>query len=101
MEILDFRTQLQQIVSEAGFSSFGMPCYAWARQIVQRLRLHTDRHIRIRSHRHVKITPALIRDRENLDWIMQNVKNVSISGLNDTDIMDDLKKYFTILSSIE
>lgn len=74
-----------------GFSSFNTPCYKWAREIVQRIRLHTDRHIRIRSHRHVKITPALIEDRQHLDWIMKNVKNVSVSALGDTDIMDDLK----------
>lgn len=74
-----------------GFSSFGMPCYKWAREMVQKIRLYTDRKIIIRSHRHVKITPSLQQDRENLDWILKNVKNVSLSSLESKDILDDIK----------
>lgn len=74
-----------------GFSSFGMPCYKWAREVVQRIRIHTDRPIRIRSHRHVKVTNALVKDRENLDWIMNNVDNVQLSSLETNDLEQDLK----------
>jgi len=74
-----------------GFSSFGRGCYDWAREVIQKIRLYTDRPILIRSHKHAKITNKLVEDRHNLDWIMQNIKNVTHTSLGETSLTDDLK----------
>ena len=74
-----------------GFSSFGRGCYDWAKEIIQRIRLYTDRPILIRSHKHAKITDKLVEDRVHLEWIMQNIKNVKHTSLGETSLTDNLK----------
>jgi hypothetical protein len=74
-----------------GFSSFGRGCYDWAREIIQKIRLYTDRPILIRSHKHAKITDKLIEDKKHLDWIMKNIKNIKHTSLGETSLTDDLK----------
>jgi hypothetical protein len=74
-----------------GFSTFGKPCYEWAREVIQRLRLYTDRKIIIRSHRAQINSTKLREDQKNLHWILNNVKNVKHTTIDTSDINDDLK----------
>jgi len=74
-----------------GFSSFGKGCYEWARETIDELRKYTDRPIVIRSHNHAKETPELTEDKKNLDWIMKNHKNITLTALGKTDLLEDMK----------
>ena len=74
-----------------GFSTFGKPCYEWAKETVLQLRKYTDRPIVIRSHNIVKNNPALEKDLENLNWILQNIKNVSHTKFGSDDLKKDLE----------
>lgn len=74
-----------------GFSSFGKGCYEWAREVVQKIRLYTDRKIIIRSHKHFVYTDKLKEDQKNLNWILQNIKNVEHTSIEKTNLIDDLK----------
>ena len=96
IEVKDWRTKGDHILLSlnrgiGGFSSFGKPCYEWAKETVLELRKHTDRNILIRSHVHAKINDDLIEDRKNLDWILKNVKGVKHTALGQSDMNDDLK----------
>jgi len=74
-----------------GFSSFGKGCYEWAKETIEELRKHTQRPIKIRSHSHSKETPELIEDKKNLDYILNNYKDISHTAFGKTDLLDDLK----------
>jgi hypothetical protein len=74
-----------------GFSSFGTGCYEWAREVLQRLRLYTDRKIVIRSHKHFVMTEKLKEDQKNLDWILNNINNVEHTSIEKTNLLQDLK----------
>ena len=96
IELKPWRTKGEHILlslnrGSGGFSSFGRGCYDWAREVIQKIRLYTDRPILIRSHQHAKTTNKLVEDRHNLDWIMQNIKNVTHTSLGETSLTDDLK----------
>ena len=95
IDVKEWRTKGNHILLSlnrgvGGFSSFGKPCYEWARETIQELRKYTDRPILIRSHNHVKVNENLEEDRKNLDWIMNNVKDVRHTSLGISDIDDDL-----------
>ena len=74
-----------------GFSTFGKPCYEWAKETIKNIRQHTDRPILIRSHRHAGNSPQLIEDLKNLDNIMLEHKDITHTRLGETSIYDDLK----------
>ena len=74
-----------------GFSTFGKPCYEWARETVQEIRKHSDRPILIRSHKHAGENAQLIEDKKNLHYILDNYKDVTHTQFGKTDIFDDLK----------
>jgi hypothetical protein len=64
-----------------GFSTFGKPCYEWAKEVISNLRFYTDRKIIIRSHNHAKDTPELQQDKKNLEDILKNFKTLHIQRL--------------------
>ena len=74
-----------------GFSTFGKPCYEWAKETVEEIRKHSDRPILIRSHRHAGETIELKRDKQNLDYILSNHKNITHTRLGETSVYDNLK----------
>jgi len=74
-----------------GFSTFGKPCYEWAKETVEEIRKYSDRPILIRSHRHAGTSPQLIEDKKNLDFILSNYKDITHTSLGETNIYDDLK----------
>jgi len=74
-----------------GFSTFGKPCYEWARETVQEIRKHSDRPILIRSHKHAGENAQLIKDKKNLHYILDNYKDITHTQFGKTDIFDDLK----------
>jgi len=74
-----------------GFSTFGKPCYEWAKETVEEIRKYSDRPILIRSHRHAGETQQLKEDKKNLDFILSNYKNITHTSLGETSIYDDLK----------
>ena len=74
-----------------GFSTFGKPCYEWAKETVEEIRKHSDRPILIRSHRHAGETQQLKEDKKNLDFILSNYKDITHTSLGETSIYDDLK----------
>ena len=74
-----------------GFSTFGKPCYEWAKETIKNIRQYTDRPILIRSHRHAGNSPQLIEDLKNLDDIMLEHKDITHTRLGETSIYDDLK----------
>jgi len=74
-----------------GFSTFGKPCYEWARETVQEIRKHSDRPILIRSHKHAGENAQLIEDKKNLHYILDNYKDITHTQFGKTDIFDDLK----------
>ena len=74
-----------------GFSTFGKPCYEWAKEVISNLRFYTDRKIIIRSHNHAKDTPELAEDKKNLEHILKTFKNVTHTAFGQTDLKDDLK----------
>jgi len=96
LNIKDWRKNGEHILlclnrGTGGFSSFGTGCYEWAREVIQRLRLYTDRKIIIRSHKHFVITEKLREDQKNLDWILSNIKNVEHTSIEKSNLLDDLK----------
>ena len=96
LQIKDWRRTGDHILlclnrGSGGFSSFGTGCYEWAREVIQRLRLYTDRKIIIRSHKHFVITEKLKEDQKNLDWILNNINNVEHTSIEKTNLLDDLK----------
>ena len=74
-----------------GFSTFGKPCYEWAKETVEEIRKYSDRPILIRSHRHAGTSPQLTEDKKNLDYILSNHKDITHTELGKTNIHDDLK----------
>ena len=74
-----------------GFSTFGKPCYEWAKETIEEIRKHSDRPILIRSHRHAGVSAQLTEDLKNLDYIMNNYKDITHTRLGETSIYDDLK----------
>ena len=74
-----------------GFSTFGKPCYEWAKETVEEIRKYSDRPILIRSHRHAGENQQLKEDRKNLDFILSNYKDITHTRLGETSIYDDLK----------
>ena len=74
-----------------GFSTFGKPCYEWAKETVEEIRKHSDRPILIRSHRHAGENAQLTKDKENLHEILKKHMNIKLTALGETDIHDDLK----------
>ena len=74
-----------------GFSTFGKPCYEWARETVQEIRKYSDRPILIRSHKHAGENAQLIEDKKNLHYILDNYKDITHTQFGKTDIFDDLK----------
>ena len=80
-----------------GFSSFGKGCYEWAKETVEELRKHTQRPIIIRSHNHAKETLELQEDRKNLDWILENHKDITHTALGKTDLLDDMKNAWAVV----
>ena len=74
-----------------GFSTFGKPCYEWAKETVDEIRKYSDRPILIRSHRHAGDTAELKKDKENLHDILKKHMNIKLTALGETDIHDDLK----------
>ena len=91
LQIKDWRRTGDHILlclnrGSGGFSSFGTGCYEWAREVIQRLRLHTDRKIVIRSHKHFVITEKLKEDQKNLEWILTNINNVEQTSIEKTNL---------------
>jgi len=74
-----------------GFSTFGKPCYEWAKETIQEIRKYSDRPILIRSHRHSGENQQLKEDKKNLDFILSNYKDITHTRLGETSIYDDLK----------
>ena len=74
-----------------GFSTFGKPCYEWAKETIEEIRKYSDRPILIRSHRHAGENQQLKEDRKNLDFILSNYKDITHTRLGETSIYDDLK----------
>jgi len=74
-----------------GFSTFGKPCYEWAKETVQEIRKHSDRPILIRSHKHAGTNAQLEKDKKNLHYILDNYKDITHTQFGKTDIYDDLK----------
>ena len=74
-----------------GFSTFGKPCYEWAKETVNKIRKYSDRPILIRSHRHAGENAQLIKDKENLHDILKKHMNIKLTALGETSIYDDLK----------
>jgi hypothetical protein len=74
-----------------GFSTFGKPCYEWAKETIEEIRKYSDRPILIRSHRHAGVSAQLTEDLKNLDYIMNNYKDITHTRLGETSIYDDLK----------
>jgi len=74
-----------------GFSTFGKPCYEWAKETIWNIRQHTNRPILIRSHRHAGTSPQLTEDLKNLDDIMLDHTDITHTRLGETSIYDDLK----------
>ena len=74
-----------------GFSTFGKPCYEWAKETVDEIRKYSDRPILIRSHRHAGENAQLTKDKENLHEILKKHMNIKLTALGETSIYDDLK----------
>jgi len=74
-----------------GFSTFGKPCYEWARETIWNIRQYTNRPILIRSHRHAGVNQQLTEDLKNLDNIMLEHFDITHTRLGETSIYDDLK----------
>ena len=74
-----------------GFSTFGKPCYEWAKETVEEIRKFSDRPILIRSHKHAGETAELKKDKENLHDILKKHMNIKLTALGETDIHEDLK----------
>jgi len=76
-----------------GFSTFGKPCYEWARETVQEIRKYSDRPILIRSHRHAGETQQLKEDKSELDEQLENeiegIKFPSHINMNNFELDDD------------
>ena len=96
IEIKPWRTEGKHIClflnrGIGGFSTFGKPCYEWAKETVEEIRKYSDRPILIRSHRHAGTSPQLTEDKKNLDYILSNFKDITHTELGKTNIHDDLK----------
>ena len=61
------------------------------KETVKEIRKFSDRPILIRSHRHAGETQQLKEDKKNLDYIMNNYKDITHTRLGETSIYDDLK----------
>ena len=96
IEIKPWRTEGKHIClflnrGIGGFSTFGKPCYEWAKETVEEIRKYSDRPILIRSHKHAGTSPQLAEDKKNLDYILSNYKDITHTELGKTNIHDDLK----------